>query len=327
MHWAPPKVQTVPRVFDRLVRLRRVHAWMLVLLCGDLVALLDVWSGPELWLGPAYLLVICVAAWSLGWMAGQATGIACMAVTLAINGLSLYPYNQIEFVFNLLMRFGSLSIVVAAISGARWAYVREWWLARSDSLTGALNRKAFFELAETAVDGHRWRLLVYADLDGLKKLNDFQGHAAGDACLRTFGSSVRKMIRPGDIFARLGGDEFVIFMNVRDEASARAVASRLHLAMNDISIDTGKLSCSVGGLAVAPGYATMDTLLQRADNLMYQAKSRGAGLQIDTSSDVELIEFDPGKRFSRGVRTTVRKGCANDRRTEPLTGVQKRAHQ
>ena len=318
MHWAPPKVQTVPRVFDWLVRLRRAQAWLLVLFCADAVALADLLSGPDVWLGPVYLLVICVAAWSLGWVGGQATGVACMVVSLTINGLSLYPYSQAEFVWNLLMRFGAISVVSAAIAGARWAYVREWWLARSDSLTGTLNRKAFFELAQTAIDARRWRLLVYVDLDGFKKLNDARGHAAGDASLRAFGTSVRKMIRPEDVFARLGGDEFVIFMNVKDEASAWAVSTRLHQAMNNVQTENGTLDCSAGGLAVPPGFVTLDELLQRADYLMYTAKLRGAGLQLDTSSGAERAAIDPGAVLPRGVRTLARKGSANDRRTEPL---------
>jgi hypothetical protein len=83
----------VPRILDRLVRLPAEHAWIVVLLCVDLAALADLATGRTLWFGPVYLLVICLAAWSLGWKCGQAVGIGCMALTFAINGLSLYPYG------------------------------------------------------------------------------------------------------------------------------------------------------------------------------------------------------------------------------------------
>jgi diguanylate cyclase (GGDEF)-like protein len=158
-------------------------------------------------------------------------------------------------------------------------------LARTDTLTGALNRQAFFELA-ASVDAARWRLLVYADLDGLKKLNDIHGHAAGDAYLQAYGSAVRKMIRRNDIFARIGGDEFVIFMSVKDKAAARGVAARLHKAMNSIPSGRRNLSCSVGGLVVPPGEASIDDLVRSADNLMYEAKLRGACLQLGNASGV-----------------------------------------
>jgi GGDEF domain-containing protein len=110
---------------------------------------------------------------------------------------------------------------------------------------------------------------------------------AGDACLQSYGTAVRQMIRRNDIFARVGGDEFLIFMSVKDEAAARTVASRLHKAVNMVPFGDRNLKCSVGGLVVPPGDASMDDLVKRADNLMYEAKLRGAGLQMGIASQVE----------------------------------------
>ena len=121
MQWAPPTASTVPRVFDRLARLQPAQAWLLVLFSLDVAALIDLVTGPDLWCGPIYLLVVCIAAWSLGWKAGQLTGIGCMGITLAINGLGLYPYGDTDFAWNLLLRFGALSILVAVIAGIRRA--------------------------------------------------------------------------------------------------------------------------------------------------------------------------------------------------------------
>lgn len=298
----------VPRIFDRMVRLRPVQAWTLILFCMDVAALVDLLTGTGLWFGPAYLLVICIAAWALGWRAGQITGVCCMALTFAINGFSLYPYGAAAFAWNLGLRFVAVSIVIAVIAGVRRAYDREWWLARSDMLTGALNRQAFFELAHSVIDTQGWRLLVYADLDGLKKVNDAHGHSAGDACLRAYGTAVTKMIRRNDIFARVGGDEFVIFMNVRDEAAAKAVATRLHKAMNGIGAEGRTLKCSVGGLIVPPGHASVDDLVRSADNLMYQAKLRGACLQLDIASRVEPIAGGRARVKPRMLIARVRGG-------------------
>lgn len=321
MQWAPPKARAVPRIFDRLVRLRPVQAWLLIVLSADLVALLDLLTGPDLWLGPAYLIVICVAAWSLGWRAGQLTGIACMGITFAINGLSLYPYGDADFAWNLALRFAAASVIIAIVAGVRRAYVREWWLARTDILTGALNRQAFFELAQQAVDAQRWRLLVFADLDGLKQVNDIQGHAAGDACLRAYGAAVRTIIRREDLFARVGGDEFIIFMNVKDEAAARAVAARLHEAMNNISAESRTLNCSVGGLAAPPGEASIDDLVRSADNLMYEAKQRGAGLQLGIASDVRRAAVGRARATPRSTRVAAKPGGIKERRADPASMV------
>jgi len=276
----------VPKMLDRLVRMRRAHAWLLALLSVDLAALGDLVSGPGLWFGPIYLFVICLATWSLGWRAGQGLGIACMGLTFAINGLSLYPYGGAQFAWNLAMRFTAVSVIIAIIAGVRRAYVREWWLARTDILTGALNRQAFFELGGSLSASGAWRLLAYADLDGLKRINDGRGHEAGDTCLKAFAAQVRRMIRRDDMFARVGGDEFLIFMAVRDEESARAVATRLHGAMNRIPADSGRhLRCSVGALVIPPGPLSIDELVRRADGLMYQAKLRGACLEFGIVSD------------------------------------------
>lgn len=191
MSWVHPQSHAVPRAFDRLLRLRPAQAWQLILVSTDAAAFADLLTGPDLWFGPVYLLVICIAVWSLGWRAGQITGIGCMVLTFAINGVNLYPFTGAAFAWDLGIRFIAVSVIIAVIAGVRRAYVREWWLARTDNLTGALNRQAFFELAPSTIDPNKWRLLVYADLDGLKKVNDIQGPAVGDACLQTFGIAVR----------------------------------------------------------------------------------------------------------------------------------------
>nr|WP_166180969.1 GGDEF domain-containing protein [Altererythrobacter segetis] len=299
----------------------------MVLICTDAAAFLDLVTGPDLWFGPAYLLVICIAAWSLGWRAGQLIGVGCMVLTLALNGFNLYPYAAAAFAWNFGMRFVAISTVVAVMAGARRAYLREWWLARSDVLTGALNRQAFFELAPSAIDAGRWRLLVYADLDGLKKVNDVQGHASGDACLRAYGAAVRKMIRKNDIFARVGGDEFLIFMSVKDEAAAKTVALRLHKAMNRIKAEGDSLNCSVGGLVVPPGDACFDDLVRNADNLMYKAKLRGACLQLGIASHVQPTARGRARAKSRISSTWALGAHANavDRRADTRSGVNEAA--
>lgn len=282
----------VPRIFHTLVRLRRAHAWSLVVICTAVLALGDILASDGLWFGPAYLLVICLAAWSLGWQAGQATGIGCMALTFAINGASLYPYNATELAANVAMRFVAVSLVIVIVAGMRQAYIREWWLARTDLLTGVLNRQAFFELAATALDPLSWRLLLYADLDGLKRVNDLQGHAAGDASLKAYAVAIRAIIRRDDIFARVGGDEFLVFMPILNEQVAKTVACRLHAAMNAIVANNAPLGCSVGALVVSPGTIELDSLVRQADQLMYRAKQHGSGLEfgsaIEYSRDITV---------------------------------------
>lgn len=274
------------RTLDRLVRLTPAQAWLAILLVADLTAIGDLLTGFDLWFGPVYLLVISLATWTLGWRWGQGVGLGCMLLTLALNGPTLYPYTGVALGWNAIARLGAMSLVVAVIAGARGAYLREWWLARTDILTGALNRQAFFELGDELSAVSRWRLLLYADLDGLKAVNDRRGHAAGDECLKTYAAAVRKAIRREDLFARVGGDEFLVFMAVKDEAAARSVAGRLHGAMNAVPGELGTaLRCSVGALLIPPGAVSLDALVRQADDLMYCAKQRGAGLEAEHAAD------------------------------------------
>jgi diguanylate cyclase (GGDEF)-like protein len=263
------------------IRLQRSEAWKILIAALVVVALADVWTG-DLWFGPAYLLIIAGAAWCLGARPALIIGCAGLALGLATNGLALYPYAGIALAWNIAMRILIVLIVIVLATNVRSAFETEWRLARTDQLTGALNRKGFFELTFGISETRGWTLLAYADLDGLKKLNDGKGHRAGDDCLQAYSQQVTRLIRKGDIFARLRGDEFAIYMQVKDEEAAKAIAARLHAGMNDIGSSKHPIRCSLGALIIAPGKRGIDQELCSADELMYEAKMQGAALSVAT---------------------------------------------
>jgi diguanylate cyclase (GGDEF)-like protein len=266
------------------LRLSPADAWKVVLAGLWLTALADVATGQELWMGPLYLLVISLAAWSLGWIEAVAIGFASLAITVAANGTDLYPGTGAAGVWNIAVRVVAVLILIGLLHTARQMYTREWRLSRTDPLTGALNRKAFFELTAVRRSSRGWSLLLYCDLDGFKSLNDTSGHAAGDACLAHFAQGIAKAIRKNDVFARVGGDEFAIYLDLKDEAAARAVASRIHATMNGLLADTPGVQCSLGGLILTPGRRSIDAEIRAADALMYEAKSIGASLVVATAN-------------------------------------------
>lgn len=268
------------------IRLGRTQATRLVIAGFALAAAGDVLTGDSLWFGPVYLLLIAIAAWSLGWREAIFTGCASLAVGLSTNGLALYPYGGLAAAWNVAVRVLVVLATIAALRNLRSAYESEWRLARTDLLTGALNRKGFFELTFGIQESRDWTLLAYADLDGLKKLNDQQGHRAGDESLHMFSRQVLMMIRKDDIFARLGGDEFAIYMRVKDEESAKIVAARLHAGMQSVEAEHS-LGCSLGALIVQPGPRAIDPELCAADDLMYKAKGLGASLIAATATHDE----------------------------------------
>jgi diguanylate cyclase (GGDEF) domain len=270
----------------------RGKVWLLVLVGLGLTGFADAVTGYDLWFGPFYLLVIGFAAWMLGRWQALAVGLAVLTLIICVNGFSLYPFGTVAALWNLAMRVITILMFIGLLGHIRCCYAREWRLARTDSLTGALNRQAFFELTATSSTSADWTMFAYADLDGLKKLNDERGHAAGDDGLIAYVAHVRSVIRKHDHFARLGGDEFIIHLKVRDEASARTVAARLHREMNAIVAQVHpNLKCSVGVLILPPGNRALDREVLAADQLMYAAKEQGAGLVVATLRDVRGSQF------------------------------------
>lgn len=287
-------------------RVSRAQAWGITALAVAAAGLADFATGPGVWFGPLYLLIICLPAWALGWRAAMMVGLACAGVGLAANGLSIYPLGHLAVAWNMAMRILSIGIIVALVGGFRRSYDREWQRARSDGLTGVLNRQAFYEQIAAARACEEWGVLAYVDLDDFKQVNDRHGHAAGDEILRGFVAGVRKNIRAKDIFARIGGDEFLLFLPVKDEAEGYRAACELHARMNGILNSMGPVGCSVGVLVLDSGATSVeDADVELADRLMYQAKQEGAGLRIATrttrpSSDGNLAFVDDDDDWEPG---------------------------
>lgn len=265
-------------------RISRTQAWGTTALLIALAGVADIVTGPGIWLGPLYLLIICLPAWSLGMGAGIAIGFVCMGVSILANGVGAYPLGTVALAWNLTMRILSVAMIVALVGSMRRSYDREWRRARHDPLTKVLNRQAFHEKIVADHDPKAWNILAYVDLDGFKQINDKHGHAAGDDTLRTFANDVCAMIREKDIVARIGGDEFLLSLPVGSETEGYRLARQLHQRMNQI---LGRMPypirCSMGVLVLNPRPASVtDADIQLADQLMYQAKREGAALRAAT---------------------------------------------
>jgi diguanylate cyclase (GGDEF)-like protein len=149
--------------------------------------------------------------------------------------------------------------------------------ATTDELTGARTRK--FGLQEMARELARAQrndspfVLAFIDVDGLKQVNDTQGHLAGDALLQLVGETVRAHIRPYDVVVRYGGDELVCAMPGLNHAGARARFDEIGAALKVVDADH---SVSVGLAEAKPG-DDLEGLLARADADLLETRGRGAG--------------------------------------------------
>ena len=145
--------------------------------------------------------------------------------------------------------------------------------AETDALTGLLNRRAWERLVE--LESARFARLadptvvVMLDLDGLKSLNDEQGHAAGDAYLQATAQALSTAVRQGDAVARLGGDEFAVLLSGCTEEHAPG-----RLAEIERTLDEAGVSGSLGWapISVLKGFGAA---LAEADAAMYAAKQAG----------------------------------------------------
>jgi diguanylate cyclase (GGDEF)-like protein/PAS domain S-box-containing protein len=159
--------------------------------------------------------------------------------------------------------------------------------ARTDPLTGLLNRRAFLDELARRIDRLEAEgmpgALLFVDLDNFKVLNDLAGHDAGDEALRLTAQLLRAKTRPTDLVARLGGDEFAVWLDGADEFSAAERAERLRAATPPAlqGVTEGHsppITMSIGIAARWPGHGEdVDTLLNRADQAMYAVKRSGRG--------------------------------------------------
>jgi len=156
-------------------------------------------------------------------------------------------------------------------------------LASIDPLTGVINRRKFNEMAEvelTRVKRYKHKLaLIMLDIDHFKKLNDAYGQVIGDRVLQELCQVCNANIRETDIFARIGGEEFVILLPETSLQRAHALGERICIAVNNntVIIDEAKIkfTVSIGVTAWDENIGVMSSLLEKADEAVYEAKING----------------------------------------------------
>ncbi len=159
-----------------------------------------------------------------------------------------------------------------------------------DELTGVNNRRGFLLAARTQIasarEAHRPGVLLFIDLDGLKRINDTHGHSVGDEALRATARLLRANIRRRDVLGRIGGDEFCVLLTEAGTlADADLWAGRLRdqVARHNESVpQEQRLAVTVGATVFdhhTPG--SVEELIARADTAMYQAREQTNGQQPD----------------------------------------------
>jgi diguanylate cyclase (GGDEF)-like protein len=155
--------------------------------------------------------------------------------------------------------------------------------AITDALTGCLNRRWFMEQANiefTRATQFKTSLtMILIDIDHFKQVNDNYGHPAGDMVLVELVAAILRLVRETDRLARIGGEEFAILLPNTDQETGLQLAQRLLLAIStqrlNVANTTMQITVSIGVATFDPLDVTFDSLLNRTDTHLYEAKHTG----------------------------------------------------
>ncbi len=181
-----------------------------------------------------------------------------------------------------LLRLGSqFNAMAESIETLQESLVKQ---ATIDELTGLYNRRYVIQALEREIVQSRrnQRLpgVIIFDLDGLKDINDLYGHGAGDEALCNVAKVMQESVRAGEVAARFGGDEYVVMLPECDREALLSVMERIRSGVEELGStwmvkgQQKRLTVSAGG-ALLQDRDTSDTLLERADIALFQAKRAG----------------------------------------------------
>ena len=253
-------------------------------------------SGNLMFLGSAiFTIVVAFLAWRRG--GNRAAGWFLIAWSLLcafqIITAARLLYTRADSAEGLVYYGLAPSMVAAAVLIALGVsdHVRQQSLAltdaerraRTDALTGVLNRRSLIERLDAACLRARARNLpisvLFLDLDHFKQINDTYSHAAGDACLAGIIPPIQAELRQSDVIGRYGGEEFVVILYGADAAAAHPIAERICRRVSEIRIEGFgspiQLTCSIGVAASDRLSVWGQHLIAHADTAVYAAKRSG----------------------------------------------------
>lgn len=197
-------------------------------------------------------------------------------VNYSLNGDRLHIHMQFAVLEGHQHRWDMVQVSLVDITARKKAEAYLEYLGKHDVLTGLRNRAFFNEETNRLARKGPWPVTALAiDVNGLKSVNDEQGHAAGDAMLRRAGEVLRKAVDLPSCACRVGGDEFVVLMPATDPHQAEALKERILslLELNNQFYPGQALSLSMGAATCERGQS-LDHALQLADQRMYLEKAR-----------------------------------------------------
>lgn len=251
------------------------------LLAAVFLGISDFLSGPELAFSIFYLIPVLAVTWYAGRNWGIFISFFCGFVWLVSEiGAKLHYSHFLIPYWNAFVRLGFFLITSYMLFSLKTSLEKEKSLARTDSLTGASNARAFYESATREIERmRRYRhpfSVAYLDFDNFKFINDTLGHSVGDDLIRVVVETLNHELRKTDQAARLGGDEFAILMPETDGKIAPQVMERTRSKLLDsMKGNNWPVTFSIGLATFNKPPNSVDDMIKAADSLMYEAKNNG----------------------------------------------------
>ncbi|PKL91075.1 MAG: hypothetical protein CVV21_09790 [Candidatus Goldiibacteriota bacterium HGW-Goldbacteria-1] len=264
--------------------LKNVNTGILISICMVFCILLG-WFGVfveyEFTFSILYILPVMAAAWFGRKSTGIVISVFAAFVWFIGDLFAGRSYSQpfIPYInsFARIIIFMAFSVLVNTVRNFLEMEIK---LANEDFLTKISNSRGFFKYVEMELKRlRRYKepfTIVYLDVDNFKSVNDMHGHKAGDMLLVDIAHIIRKHIRPTDMVARLGGDEFGILLIEAGPSKAKKITGKIYRVLNDeMKKKYNFITFSFGVVTFLKAARTVDDVIKKSDDLMYDAKHGG----------------------------------------------------
>jgi len=256
-----------------------------------LLGLADYLTGNEITFSLFYLAPIVLVTWSVNKITGLLLSFlsALTLLSAEIAAGQTYTHPSI-YLWNTLLRTIFFVIITYLVAELHRSRREEQLAARTDFVSGAVNRRYFDEMLQMELDRIRRYphpiTMVYIDIDNFKLVNDLFGHKIGDEVLRCIASDLKSQLRSTDTIARMGGDEFALLLPSTQQLQAQVVLSKVRAHLQEemrrrnfpVTFSMGVVTC------LAPPHSA-EQIINMADGLMYEVKN-------STKNDVRFVTWE-----------------------------------